>query len=147
MGTATSGERGAEVRRWPRQGRWLCALVLVAGTAAAGTRDVKGPAPPDETMVAQAHFDLGLMYHERLFEWLDNAITEYEKAVRVKPDYAEAQYYLGLSYHTKAKLRGNDKVFYRKAEAAYRLYLKYAPSGPLATRARQHIRVVQARLR
>jgi hypothetical protein len=98
-------------------------------------------------MVAQAHFDLGLMYHERLFEWLDNAITEYEKAVRVKPDYAEAQYYLGLSYHTKAKLRGNDKAFYGKAEAAYKLYLKYAPNGPLASRARQHIRVVQARQR
>jgi tetratricopeptide (TPR) repeat protein len=135
------------VRRWPRQGRWLCAFVLLAGTAAAATRHAEGPALPDSAMVAQAHFDLGLMYHERLFESLDNAIAEYEKAVRVKPDYAEAQYYLGLSYHTKAKLRSNDKALYRKAVAAYKRYLKYEPRGQLAAQARQHIRVVQARLR
>ncbi len=102
---------------------------------------------PDDGMVAEAHFDLGLMYHERVFESLDNAIAEYEKAVEAKPDYAEAHYHLGLSYHTKGKLETDDKTLYRKAVAQYKLYLKYAPNGELAEKAKQNIRAVEARLR
>jgi len=135
------------VRWWRRRSGWGWGLVLLAGTAAAAQGPTGGPALPDSAMVAQAHFELGLMYHEQVFEALDHALAEYEKAVRAKPDYAEAQYHLGLSYHTKAKLRANDKGLYRKAAAAYKLYLKYEPRGDLATRARQNLRVVQARLR
>jgi len=98
-------------------------------------------------MQADAHYELGVMYHERVFESLDQAIAEYEKAVRLKPDYAEAHYNLALSYHTKAKLGTDDKALYRKALAEYKLYLKYSPQGDLAAKAKQNIRAVEARLR
>ncbi len=153
------------MRRW---GIWagcaVCAMVLFTGVAWAGqpakpaAKQPNSPAKaapskaasddaPDGAMVAEAHFDLGLMYHERVFESLDNAIAEYEKAVEAKPDYAEAHYHLGLSYHTKGKLGTDDKTLYRKAVAEYKLYLKYAPNGELAEKAKQNIRAVEARLR
>jgi tetratricopeptide (TPR) repeat protein len=87
------------------------------------------------------------MYHERVFESLDLAIAEYEKSVKMKPDYAEAHYNLALSYHTKAKLGTDDKALYRKASAEYKLYLKYSPQGELATKAKQNLKVVEAKLR
>jgi tetratricopeptide (TPR) repeat protein len=124
-----------------------CGLVLLAAVTWAAQAPKEEPTPPDKGMVAEAHFELGLMFHERVFESLDSAIAEYEKAVKAKPDYAEAYYHLGLSYHTKAKLGTDDKALYRKAVAAYRQYLKFAPSGELAAKAKQNIRVVEARLR
>lgn len=106
-----------------------------------------GAKPPDSRMQAEAHYELGVMYHERVFESLDLAIAEYEKAVKAKPDYAEAHYNLALSYHTKAKLGTDDKVLYRKAVAEYKLYLKLSPQGELAGKAKQNIRALEARLR
>jgi tetratricopeptide (TPR) repeat protein len=103
--------------------------------------------PPDRGSQAEAYYELGVMYHERVFESLDLAIAEYEKAVKAKPDYAEAHYNLALSYHTKAKLGTDDKVLYRKAVAEYKLYLKYSPQGELADKAKQNIRALEARLR
>ncbi len=153
------------MRRW---GTWagsaVCAVVLFAGpvwaaqpakaaprtpggTANAAQNKAASNDAPDGSMVAEAHFDLGLMYHEQVFESLDNAIAEYEKAVKAKPDYAEAHYHLGLSYHTKGKLATDDKTLYRKAVAEYKQYLKYAPNGELAEKAKQNIRAVEARLR
>jgi tetratricopeptide (TPR) repeat protein len=100
----------------------------------------------DALMKAEAHYELGVMHHERVFESLDQAISEYEKAVQLKPDYAEAHYNLGLSYHTKAKLGIDDQKLYRKAIEQYRLYLKLDPQGEWADKAKQNIRAVEARL-
>jgi tetratricopeptide (TPR) repeat protein len=112
-----------------------------------GGKPQDGVKPPDRQMQAEAYYELGVMYHERVFESLDLAIAEYEKAVKAKPDYAEAHYNLALSYHTKAKLGTDDKALYRKAVAEYKLYLKYSPQGDLANKAKQNIRVVEAKLR
>lgn len=87
------------------------------------------------------------MYHERVFESLDQAIAEYERAVKLRPDYAEAHYNLGLSYHTKAKLGADEAALYKKALAAYKTYLKYSPNGELAAKAKQNIKVVEARIK
>lgn len=106
-----------------------------------------GAKAPDKQMQAEAHYELGVMYHERVFESLDQAIAEYEKAVKLKPEYAEAHFNLALSYHTKAKLGTDDRNLYRKALAEYKLYLKYSPNGDLAAKAKQNIRAVEARLR
>ena len=134
-------------------------ILLVATTAYAqspvpGAPVVRPPAaasdgvkPPDRGMQAQAYYELGVMYHERVFESLDLAIAEYEKAIKVKPDYAEAHYNLALSYHTKAKLGTDDQALYKKALAEYRLYIKYSPQGEWADKAKQNIKAVEARLR
>lgn len=118
-----------------------------AAKAQDGGKPQDGVKPPDRQMQAEAFYELGVMYHERVFESLDLAIAEYEKAVKAKPDYAEAHYNLALSYHTKAKLGTDDKVLYRKAVAEYKLYLKYSPQGDLANKAKQNIKVVEAKLR
>ncbi|MEK7220962.1 MAG: tetratricopeptide repeat protein [candidate division NC10 bacterium] len=134
------------VKRW---GDWLaggfCLPALLALAVSAGAQD--GAKAPDRRMQAEAHYELGVMYHERVFESLDQAIAEYEQAVKLKPDYAEAHYNLALSYHTKAKLGTDDRTLYRKALAEYKLYLKYSPQGDLAAKAKQNIRAVEARLR
>jgi tetratricopeptide (TPR) repeat protein len=127
-------------------------LVLLGSPAAQekgkpGTPGPDGAKAPDAQMQAEAHYELGVMYHERVFESLDQAIAEYEKAVKLKPEYAEAHFNLALSYHTKAKLGTDDRNLYRKALAEYKLYLKYNPNGELAGKAKQNIKAVEARLR
>lgn len=123
----------------------LSGAVLMTLALAAHGQD--GAKPPDRQMQAEAHYELGVMYHERVFDSLDQAISEYEKAVKLKPDYAEAHFNLALTYHTKAKLGTDDKVLYRKALAEYKMYLKYSPQGDLAAKAKQNIKAVEARLR
>ena len=147
-------------RRGVFAGMWLVVTLLVAPIPAQAQENTRPTAakasdagrqdnakPPDSRMQAEAYYELGVMYHERVFESLDLAIAEYEKAVRARPDYAEAHYNLGLSYHTKAKLGTDDKVLYRKAVGEYKLYLKYSPQGELADKAKQNIRALEARLR
>jgi tetratricopeptide (TPR) repeat protein len=142
---STAGHRRRRTVRW-----WVryvpYGVVLLLGLAMpAAAQD--GTKPPDRRMQAEAHYELGVMYHERVFESLDKAIAEYEKAVKLRPDYADAHFNLGLSYHTKAKLGTDDKLLYRKAVAEYKLYLKHSPQGELATKAKQNIRAVEVRLR
>ena len=122
------------------------AVVALAPLALAA-QEPDGATPPDRQMQAEAHYELGVMYHERVFDSLDQAISEYEQAVKLKPDYPDAHYNLALSYHTKAKLGTEDKLLYRKALAEYKLYLKYSPQGDLAAKAKQNIKAVEARLR
>jgi tetratricopeptide (TPR) repeat protein len=131
-------------------GLWATAEAQVGKDDArpgAVTRGQDGVKPPDRQAQAEAHYELGVMYHERVFESLDLAISEYEKSVKMKPDYAEAHYNLALSYHTKAKLGTDDKALYRKAAAEYKLYLKYNPQGELANKAKQNLKVAEAKLR
>ena len=109
--------------------------------------EAAGKPAANRTTTAEAHYELGVSYHERMFTDLDQAITEYEQAVKLRGDFAEVHYHLGLSYHTKAKLSVDDKGLYRKALQEYKLYLKYLPKGPLAGKARQNIKVVESRLR
>ncbi len=131
----------------PVGAEWKDGGVAVAAAKAPDSGRQDGAKPPDGRMQAEAFYELGVMYHERVFESLDLAIAEYEKAVKAKPDYAEAHYNLALSYHTKAKLGTDDKALYRRAVAEYKLYLKYNPQGELADKAKQNIRALEARLR
>lgn len=139
--------------------RWhggLAAGLLLLAAAFAGAEAPKAPPgkpaaakPParDAAEKAQAHYELGVLYHERLFEHLDKAIEEYQAALKLKPDHAEAHYYLGLAYHTKAKLTTEDKALYRKALEEYRLYLRHNPNGELGKSAQTNIKALEARLR
>ncbi|MCI0371434.1 MAG: tetratricopeptide repeat protein [candidate division NC10 bacterium] len=137
------------------QGGLATGLLLLAATFT-GAEPPKAPPskppalkPPagDAAEKAQAHYELGVLYHDRLFEHLDKAIEEYQAALKLKPDLAEAHYHLGLAYHTKAKLTTEDKALYRKALEEYRLYLKHKPNGELAKSAQTNIKALEARLR
>lgn len=101
----------------------------------------------DKATQAEAHYELGLLYHEQMFKVLDRAIAEYEKAVERKPDFADAHFHLALSYHTKGKLNADDKALYQKALKEYRLYLKYSPNGELAAKARQNMKALELKLK
>jgi len=142
--------------RW--QGGLATGLLLLAAALAGAELPKAPPKPPTKPPVAQppagdaaekaqAHYELGVLYHDRLFEHLDKAIEEYQAALKLKPDHAEAHYHLGLAYHTKAKLTTEDKALYRKALEEYRLYLKHKPNGELAKRAQTNIKALEARLR
>ena len=136
-------------RRFRGAAAWLMVLAL-SGSALAIER--KSPAAErkpiaDRSTTAEAHYELGVFYHERMFADLDQAIAEYEQAVKLKDDFAQAHYHLGLSYHTKAKLGVDEKALYKKALREYRLYLKLLPKGQLAEKARQNIKAVESRLR
>ena len=141
--------RGSGWRRFRGAAAALVVLVL-SGSALAVQK--KSPAaerkpPADQTTTAEAHYELGVFYHQRMFADLDQAIAEYEQVVKLRSDFADAHYHLGLSYHTKAKLGVDEKALYRKALKEYKLYLKYLPKGENADKARQNIKAVELRLR
>lgn len=139
-----------------RKTRRVCGLatmlVLLALQGSSLAREGKSseterrPATNSST-TAEAHYELGVSYHEQMFVDLDQAIAEYEQAIKLRNDFAEAHYHLGLSYHTKAKLGADDKVLYRKALKEYKAYLTLLPKGSLAEKARQNIKAVEQRLR
>jgi|SRR3990172_5966723 len=137
---------------WRRFRGAAAALVVLVVSGSALAVQKKSPAaerkpPADLTTTAEAHYELGVFYHQRMFADLDQAIAEYQQAVKLRNDFADAHYHLGLSYHTKAKLGEDDKALYRKALKEYKLYLKYLPKGELADKARQNIKAVELRLR
>ena len=127
----------------------LVVLALQGSSLALESKSPEAERKPaaNRATTAEAHYELGVSYHERMFADLDQAIAEYEQAVKLRGDFAEVHYHLGLSYHTKAKLSVDNKVLYRKALKEYKLYLQYLPKGPLAEKARQNIKAVELRLR
>ena len=137
------------VRRRVNPGILAVAILVVAG-AASGAQTPRAPIGradgAGDQASAEAHFELGEMYHRQVFEALDAAIKEYEDAVRLQPDFADAHYYLGLAYHSKAKLGSDDKALYTKALQQYKLYLRYSPSGQLAAKAKQNVAAVEVLL-
>ncbi len=144
-----SSNRRVKKRRLIGLATMLVVLVLQGSSFALEGKspEAEGKPAANRTTTAEAHYELGLSYHERMFADLDQAIAEYEQAVKLRSDFAEVHYHLGLSYHTKAKLSVDDKVLYRKALQEYKLYLKSLPKGPLAGKARQNMKVVESRLR
>ena len=127
---------------------------LALGLALAAAEGARAATPPrpgagaiDQGASAEAHFELGEMYHRQVFDSLDQAIKEYEAAIKLQPELAQAHYNLGLSYHAKAKLGSDDPRLYRKALEEYRLYLRASPNSELAPKARQNIQAVEAKLR
>jgi hypothetical protein len=115
-----SNNRKGGVAWWSARGllAGLVALMLADSAVAIERKvpTVERKPPSDRMTTADAHYELGLVYHERMFADLDQAIAEYEQAVKLRSDFAEAHYHLGLSYHTKAKLGSDDKTTRRSTE-------------------------------
>lgn len=135
---------------WPKgQGTFRFGVIIALGLFAlsleASAQDKK---PPQDALTrAEAHYELGLVYHEQMFEFLDRAIAEYEKAIQLNPSFADAHFHLALAYHTKAKLGTEEKALYQKALKQYRLFLKFSPNSQLAEQARQNIKVLEKKLK
>jgi predicted Zn-dependent protease len=72
---------------------------------------------------AKSHYYLATIYREtgNNEEDLNKAISEYQKAIQSKPDYAEAYFGLGLAYHRKDMKE--------KAREAFRKYLELNPKA------------------
>jgi tetratricopeptide (TPR) repeat protein len=124
-------------------------LLLVETAAHAGQAPPPADRPAtaaDRSAAAQAHFELGEMFHKQVFDSLDKAIEAYKEAIKQQADLAEAHYNLGLAYHSKAKLGSDDPQLYRQAVQEYKLYLQYRPNGTLAAKAKQNIAAVEAAL-
>ncbi len=101
-----------------------------------------------DVMLAEEHFNRGLTYGQQ-GHWED-AIREYQAALRIDPNYAEAHYNLGVAYYQQgcwedaireyqAALRINPDY----AEAHYNLGMAYGQQGRLD----DEIRELQATLR
>lgn len=117
------------------------AFVLVF-PAAPGAAQEKAPTPSDNPPPADAYFEAGLLDLEAVRQKLDSAITQYQQAIKIRPDFADAHFYLGLSYHMKAKLYG-DKQLYKEATKGYRRYLQIQPKGDHAMQAKQNLRAIE----
>lgn len=87
-------------------------LLLIYFAVSIGlTACVPPPPPPTPPMpTAEDHFRSGLSYFKD--GYFDSAISEFQAAIGLRPNYTEAYYYLGQSYEKKNMVD--------KAETAYR---------------------------
>jgi tetratricopeptide (TPR) repeat protein len=113
----------------------LGSAILVACGAPVTPTPVPTPAA-SPTPSASEHLNRGADYADQ--GQLDQAIAEYQEAIRLDPDYAEAHYNLGLAYHKQGKL--DDAIAEYKeairidpsmADAHVNLGVAYADQGKL----------------
>ncbi|MBL7170472.1 MAG: protein kinase [Candidatus Omnitrophica bacterium] len=78
--------------------------------------------------IADEHHSLGLKFYRDGF--VDEAIAEYKKAVRLRPDYPLYYKDLAIAYEEKGEIK--------KAVKAWQELLKYDETSPLGTMAREH---------
>ncbi|MCX7822628.1 MAG: tetratricopeptide repeat protein [Syntrophobacterales bacterium] len=94
--------------------RFLLVCVVLSGLMAC----VPPPPPPTPpTPTAEDHFRSGLSYFKD--GYFDSAISSFQAAIGLRPNYTEAYYYLGQSYEKKNMVD--------KAEAAYRDAIRTNP--------------------
>jgi tetratricopeptide (TPR) repeat protein len=113
----------------------LGSAILVACGVPATPTPVPTPAATP-TLSAGEHLDLGIDYAEK--GKLNEAIAEYQEAIRLDPNYAKAHYNLGIAYHEQGKL--DDAIAEYKeairidpsmADAHINLGVAYADQGKL----------------
>lgn len=76
-----------------------------------------------------------------LYEW-DNVLADYNHALEIAPDYADAYFYRGLLYYSAL----TDQIPREVALADFETYLVLAPDGLHAETAQQYITVIQAEM-
>ncbi len=69
---------------------------------------------------------------------IDNALSCIDRAIKAKPDFAEAYYLLGVIYL-------HDKGDMKKAFSAWKTFLKLSPDDPRATLIRRTLEEVKKR--
>ncbi|HEX2908117.1 MAG TPA: tetratricopeptide repeat protein [Phototrophicaceae bacterium] len=91
--------------------------------------------------IPSQHLLRGQMYLA-LYEW-DSALADYNAALELDPDYADAYFYRGLLYYSILQT-GTD--LRDDALADFRRYLELAPTGAHAAEAAHSIATIQAEL-
>ncbi|MAE20030.1 hypothetical protein CMK12_14070 [Candidatus Poribacteria bacterium] len=91
----------------------------------------------------KAHFNRGLTYYNR--GQLEQSIAEYQKAIQIKPDFAQAHNNLGNVYYNQGKLeeavveyQGAIAINPNYAKAHYNLGVVYHQQGKLEQAAVQY---------
>jgi tetratricopeptide (TPR) repeat protein len=80
-------------------------------------------------------------FHLLLYEW-DNVLADYNNALELAPDYADAYFYRGLLYYSAL----TDQIPRETALADFIRYLELAPSGSHAAEAEHYITIIQAEM-
>ena len=83
----------------------------------------------------------GQMYLN-IYEW-DKSLDDYNLALELDPDYAEAYFQRGLLYYS---ILQTGQELREEALTDFETYLDLAPDGPHATEARRYIETIEAAL-
>ncbi|MFQ5801966.1 MAG: tetratricopeptide repeat protein [Candidatus Methylomirabilales bacterium] len=75
------------------------------------------------------HINLGVAYRDRRGELLDQEIEILEAAVKLRSDYPEAHYHLGIAYRAMGDRDLSCRPWYEKARTELQAYLAAKPSG------------------
>jgi tetratricopeptide (TPR) repeat protein len=97
---------------------------------------------PDD---ADAHYNLGVAYGQKIQRLLDQKIAAYQRAIQIRPGQAEAHYQLAIALLQKAYMSGPEekRELLQRALAQFRLFQEYAPTDPKASSALQNIRTLE----
>jgi tetratricopeptide (TPR) repeat protein len=99
---------------------------------------VKSPFHIDPAVLAPLYVQRGQI-HLLLYEW-DDVLADYNTALSIDPEYADAYYYRGVLYYSVRFER-------EKAMPDFARYLELAPDGDLAEKAAQYLADIQAELK
>ncbi len=120
--------QGARRKRWPAPAAAMIGAILLGGLWLGNGLRRKSDVMP--------HYERGLELADQ--GKLDEAITEYRAAIRIKPDHAEAHYLLGVALAVQGKLdeaiaeyRAAIRIKPDHAEAHYLLGSALASQGKL----------------
>ncbi len=91
--------------------------------------------------VSSLYSQRGQMYRA-IYEW-DNALADFNTALKLTPDYVEAYYQRGLLYYSILQTGTETRP---EALADFQRYLKLAPEGPFAEQAARYAESIQTEL-
>ena len=75
------------------------------------------------------HINLGVVYRDQRGELLQKEIDILEAAVKLRPDYPEAHYHLGIAYRSMGDREPACRPWYEKARMELQTYLATRPSA------------------
>ncbi|MFQ5988643.1 MAG: tetratricopeptide repeat protein [Candidatus Methylomirabilales bacterium] len=92
------------------------------------------------------HINLGVAYRDRRGELLQKEIEILEAAVKLRPDYPESHYHLGIAYQAMGDRDPNCRPWYEKARTELQAYLVAKPSGKRHQAVSQWLELLEKRV-
>lgn len=93
------------------------------------------------------HINLGVVYRDQRGVLLQKEIDILEAAVKLRPDYPEAHYHLGIAYRTMGDREPACRPWYEKARTELQTYLATRPSGKRHQSVSRWIGLLEKRLK